>query len=370
MKVVWVGNKFSDIKYCNDYFLCSINLYGPNTQSTFSYANKRLSNSLKIAEADQYINYIAHQILLEHPDVEFMFYNPAKVYFLDSEIEKHTVCLNNKLLLKMLNNKSICHDLFSDIVNFAPYVNLLGQDIYLDNLKNIFNNDTFIVQNPDSAGGLGTFLVSIDEYDQSFRFKPNERFLISSYIHNNISFNVHILISADGYIIFPPSKQILSITNEGKFVYRGSDFINTNDINLVDLNKVLHKIVKRLKNYNYLGIIGLDFIQDSNGKIYFVEFNCRFQASSFLLNMALRDYNLPSLQELNYQAFSSLKNLQINEDFKVNYASTIFYEGADSEITVPNSKLLSIEDDSLQDYETLEKCSYLYKKVFTKSSSN
>ena len=369
MKIVWIGNKFSDIQYCNDCFFYSINLYGPNTDNAFSFPNRRLSNNLKIVEADKYINYKAHQILSEYPNIQFMFYNPTRVFSLDAEIEKHTVCLNNRLLLKMLNNKSTCHDLFSDILNFAPYVNLLGKDISLENLSTIFDNDTFIIQKPSSAGGLGTYILSLEKNHIPCYLELNNRYLISSYVHNNISFNVHLLIQYDNFIMFPPSKQILSISNEGTFVFRGSDFINTNDINHAELKKIVLKIVNRLKKYNYLGVIGLDFIQDEKGKIYFVEFNCRFQASTFLLNMALHNYNLPSLQELNYQAFSS-KNFELNKEFKVNFASTIFYEGADDEIIVPNTELYSIEKDSLQAYKKIDKFAYLYKKIFIKPSSH
>lgn len=364
MKIIWVGNKYSDIKNCNNFFSHSINLYGPNNQNTFSFPYTRLSNSLNITNADRFINYKAHRILLEYPDAVFMFYNPTRAFSMDFEIKQRTICINNQSLLNMLNNKSICHNLFSNILNFAPYVNLFGKEISLESLRTVFNNDTFIIQEPNSAGGLGTHILSLKhKIDIQNLIQPDSLYLISSYIYPNISFNVHLLIMKDNFIAFPPSLQILSISDNGTFVFRGSDFINVNTINKVKLNKILTTIANRLNQYNYLGIIGIDFIQDVNGEIYFVEFNCRFQASSFLLNMSLKDCNLPSLQELNYQAFTN-KSLKLEKNLAVPYASVIYYDSSNDEIIVPNSELYLKEEDCLSDYKKFEKFSYLFKNIF------
>lgn len=51
----------------------------------------------------------------------------------------------------------------------------------------------------------------------------------------------------------------------------------------------------------------------------------------------------------------------------MNYASTIYYESADKEIAVPNSRLYAIEEDSLKNYKRIDKYAYLYKKIFVKS---
>ena len=364
MKVIWIGNKYSDIKNCNNFFTYSINLYGPNNHNTFSFPYTRLSNSLNIANADKFINFKAIQILAEYPDALFMFYNPARVFRMSEIVKQHTTCLNSKSILKMLNNKSICHDLFSNLLKFAPYVNLSGRDISLEDLKIVFKNNTYIVQKPNSAGGLGTHIFSLNN-EQKFKklIQSDRLYLISSYIHNNISFNIHMLITEDGYISFPPSVQLIDITENGTFIFRGSDFINTDKINKEKLNQMLHRIADRLNTYNYLGIIGLDFIQDEKGEIYFIEFNCRFQASSFLINLAMKDYNLPSLQELNYKAFQREKIDMIN-NLSVPYASVIYYNGADSEIAIPNATLYYVEDDCLTFYKKTEIFSYLYKKVF------
>lgn len=237
MRIVWIGNKFSDIKNCNNFFSNSINLYGPNNSNTYSFNNSRLSNNLHIVDADNYINTTAMKLVAKYSDVVFMFYNQSKAFSMNSEIKRRTICINSKLLLDVLNNKALCHELFSDLLNFAPYITLFGRNISKIGLKAIFNNEVLVIQDPTSAGGLGSHILYLNNMDKKI-FLPNKLYLISSYIHNNIAFNVHLLITKNSYISFPPSIQLINITKEGNFIFRGSDFINTSQINQksLDLN--------------------------------------------------------------------------------------------------------------------------------------
>jgi len=79
------------------------------------------------------------------------------------------------------------------------------------------------------------------------------------------------------------------------------------------------------QSVGYRGVMGIDAIAH-NGNVYFMEVNPRFQNSSSVLNMGLRDNNLPSLQELNYRCFYG-GDINIRT-FDVNYSSYIRDYGA------------------------------------------
>ena len=55
----------------------------------------------------------------------------------------------------------------------------------------------------------------------------------------------------------------------------------------------------------YRGVLGIDFILDKEGNIYFMELNPRFQASSFLISKYLEKYCNTNIAELHYLAISN-----------------------------------------------------------------
>ena len=367
MKLTWVGNKLSDIGKCGNLFDYSVNLYGKNDASNFSFPYKRLSNNIINCFADKYVHITLNRLINRDDDVYFMFYNPSKAYKCDKRIIDRTVCLNDYFLLKSLNNKITCHDLFCGIVKFPKFITLKGREVSFYKLYKLFRKTEFVIQVPDSAGGLGTFFFNENnENEIKAKLIPDDFYHISVFMENNLSFNVHLLIEENSAVIFPASVQLISNENNLN-VFRGSDFINTDLIYKEKLNLYLRKIIKQLRCFGYRGVIGIDIIQDlTTGEIYFIEFNCRFQASSFLVNLALKDANLPSLQELNLNAFNKKPTREISSSFKVDYASVINYKDADSDINITGAKLLYEENDYLNEYKIIENFAYLSKKVYKK----
>lgn len=71
------------------------------------------------------------------------------------------------------------------------------------------------------------------------------------------------------------------------------------------------------------------------GVSYILEVNNRFQASTILLNKALRANDMPSIQELNLEAFTYKKSKLVKaEDFynlKVNYSIYTYINNARGE---------------------------------------
>ena len=66
--------------------------------------------------------------------------------------------------------------------------------------------------------------------------------------------------------------------------------------------KYTQTLAEHLNVAGYKGVCGVDYIIDGND-VLFLEINPRFQSSSSILNLALRENNLPTLQEMSLNCF-------------------------------------------------------------------
>lgn len=85
----------------------------------------------------------------------------------------------------------------------------------------------------------------------------------------------------------------------------GADYITFQNLSS-DKKKLLYSYVKtlgrHLQKIGYRGVVGFDFLI-TRDNIMFVEVNARFQASTHLLNTALKKQGLPTIQEMHIMAF-------------------------------------------------------------------
>ena len=61
-----------------------------------------------------------------------------------------------------------------------------------------------------------------------------------------------------------------------------------------------------------------------NGKVYILEMNNRFQGSTPLLNLALKEAGMPSMQELNFDSFQNKKSKIDINNLKVPYSCFVY----------------------------------------------
>lgn len=365
-KLYWVGNKLSDIIDCKNVFYGSINLYGESDTKNVCFKEYRCNNNASNPQVNEFIETELLK-LIQQNNVKFMFYNPKKAFNLSPKIREKTICLNDLFLLEALNDKISCHDILKKYADFPPYFSVIGNVIRYKDVKRIFpNSKRFVVQNSKSSGGFETFILTdSNEKELIKEINPTRRYLVSTYIENNISYNYHIIIGDYDYIIFPPSMQLLAYDHQ-RISYIGADFINCQKNCFIETEQILKKIILILRKYGYRGIIGADFIKDQfTNKVFLVELNCRFQGSSFLINKSLKDLNLPSLQEINIMSFNHLELSKIiPSDFKVNYSSIIHYQNKSSNLCIENARLYDQETDGLDTYKQINESAYLYKDIF------
>lgn len=149
--------------------------------------------------------------------------------------------------------------------------------------------------------------------------------MVSPYIEKSVPLNITAVIYKDDILIFPPSIQIV-VNDSDRLLYKGADFIAYKELNKDIKQKILRYskvICENLKNIGYRGICGIDYITDMN-EVFFMEINERYQASSYLINMALKEMHLPSLQQLCLEAFQKSKSDINLSGFEVNYSSYIY----------------------------------------------
>ena len=74
-------------------------------------------------------------------------------------------------------------------------------------------------------------------------------------------------------------------------------------------------ICKKLQELGYLGVVGIDYIYTDN-ELFFIEINPRFQGSTKQIDKLLKESNLPSIFEYNYNCFYS-DNLITTKNMKL-----------------------------------------------------
>ena len=171
------------------------------------------------------------------------------------------------------------------------------------------------------------------------------------------------MISKNGVYVFPGSIQMIE-NQYNHLVYKGCDFKGYQRIKRELRNKAEYysKIIgEDLRKRGYIGVCGIDYLM-CNNDVYLMEINSRFQNSSTVLNKALKENNLNSLQEMNFMCFYDIDFYY--EDIDVNYSAYIVDFGQESNINI-TYKPIEILDEPDIDME-FEKLSYWKTLIYEK----
>lgn len=370
LKIVWVGPKESDIQNIKDRFYKTITYYGSNESNNIS-----LNECEGVRIRNMHTNTFAFEFYLKEikkfisNDTKFMFYNPLVAYKISRHIPnfiQNCICINDYEILSFLNDKAKTRLWLREYVNVPIFKMLSGEHCKNEPLQKIFNSkEKFIVQENISSGGNGTYIV-----DSESKFVPNSNkiYLCSEYIENNISLNVHVIVSSNNLSIEEPSIQLID-KKDGKLIYLGADYIEAKNLTCIDeLKRQANIIATLLQEIGYRGICGIDFIY-SNNSLYFIELNPRFQASTFLLNDFRLSSGLKTMQELQIDAFNNELELQENYNPNESFYRIIHSETDEFEKYLYASANTSpyfnyINDDSAFDSKKIQEGAYLYNLVF------
>lgn len=311
--IIAVGPREQDFAYTGNLFSGSITLYGSGNDGNSSYCSSRKKRINHNVFNEDQVNFVDEELMnriYENPDVKFMSYDPNQVFSCRKEIVERTLCLNEKSIMDKMNDKLTFRDWAKSMCEVQISQLFFGSQCnYADLCGSFAGYDTFVIQAVHASGGEGTFILNSQNCGAiASELTPGEKYMVSGYEKNNIPLNIHAIIFKDEILIFPISIQIMRL-NGYKLLYQGADFISAQSIDSDLLEKFRYymlNICRRLQSEGYRGVTGVDAMIVGND-VRILEMNNRFQGSTILLNKALHDAGLPSMQELNYEAFASDK---------------------------------------------------------------
>jgi hypothetical protein len=300
--MLWVGPKYSDIAYSRNPFDKAITFLGPDARDNVSLCNVNNRRMNYSASDFNPIDFLEEHIgaeLKRDSDTLCMFYNQIHSYYLPKVIQNSSVCVNLYALLRFLDTKSKARLWASEYIPIVPFEEKFGRLI----TRETVGSKNAIVQAAHSAGGYGTLLVRAD--DEGFPLNDEQVYMVSDYYERSVPVNINIMVFHDKIMLFPPSVQIIR-EHSKRLLYIGADYCAARQLGKTRLDQIAaysETLGIQLQKKGYRGIVGFDYLVLKEETL-FLEVNARFQASSFLLDEVLISQNLPSLPELNIQAFN------------------------------------------------------------------
>lgn len=325
-KIIAIGPREQDFAYTNGFFSGSITLYGSNKNDNISYSGihqYRINHNVFSKDQGDFVENKMLEAIEADPNVQFMSYDPNQAYNCDKKIVEHTVCLNAKNLMDKLNHKISFRAWAKDVCRVYCSELLYGGECTYNELRKRYGKyDSFIVQADFATGGEGTFLLTaLNAKKVEEKLEREEKYLVSGYEYYNIPINIHAIIYEEEILIFPVSVQIMRVHGD-KLLYQGADFVEVGHIDesaLKEFQKYMKNICLKLQKEGYRGVTGVDGMIVGKD-VYILEMNNRFQGSTLLLNLALKDADIPSMQELNYESFNRKKSQYNVEALSVPYS--------------------------------------------------
>lgn len=333
--MIWVGIKESDLDDVTIPFKHSITFFGSGENGNIAFSavgEKRVNHNLGSEETAAFFSRNIDDLCRLYPDAKFMYFSQYHASILPPHIKKRCSYYNDHALLELLRDKISSHFWLAATVPTVPSVLLSGTQCNVSNLEKMFpdHGPRFVAQRNYSAGGYATFLLS---EDRTKLCDSQEILMVSPYIECSVPLNITAIIFDEEILLFPPSIQIIG-TDDSRLLYKGADFIAYRELRKPlqeKVKKYARMVCQNLKNIGYRGVCGIDFIADAN-EVYLMEVNERFQASTYLLNIALQQHFCTSVQELSIRAFQHDHSQIDLSGFTVDYSNYIYtyhqkYEG-------------------------------------------
>lgn len=335
--LVWLGIRESDISNTGSLFDGSVTIFGSNKNNNISMEGvlgHRINHNGECPGYDEFYRSTITKLIGEYPEVRFLQYDALDFKDFPKEMQKHFVYLNDYALLEKLNHKHALKHFFSKVVDVLPHLVKKWGDVSFEELKEMFpGRSSFVLQKDFSCGGSGTFLFKQAD-DSGFHdgILQNEELMVTPYMADNISVNVHCVIYEEEVVFFPPSIQLVD-QKHTNLEYLGSDFSAFKGVSVDEKVKVREtalKIAELLQKRGYRGVCGIDLIL-ADDRCYFMEINSRFQASTSLLNRYLSKQGIPSLVEYHIDAFVNNRcSFEYPGETAEGSCYTVHYQSADA----------------------------------------
>ncbi len=291
-----------------DFFDGMVTLNPNNTKGNIFYTEKPIKEKDEkfMKEYKKYLLTTMKRLTKEKKNTVFLAFN-KKIKNLLKDIDNYNIVSEKDyVLIDSLNDKKNIRDLLRDEI---PVIETKWIDKKTDycTISKELNSSSFVLQGQTGAGGNNTFLIEGEEKFNKYSKLCDDKYFISNYIEH-LPINSTIIVGEKNIIKLPSSVQLIAKKNDN-FNYVGADFIYYQTLD----NKIKEQIenyndiiVDKVKKMGYKGILGIDYIIDSEDNVYFMEINPRFQSSSFLISEYLNKYCSTTIGEMHYMAISNM----------------------------------------------------------------
>ena len=383
--LIWLGHRESELIGNEQLFTYSITSWGSNQGNNHSL--NVVQNGQDIERNEKFDFYLQTlKKCITSSDDKIMCYAPQTAYRLIQlcpELKSNFICLNSSSLINTLNNKKHTRLWLNNKTPIVNYTTCFGIECSYDLFHRLYPDfKRFVIQKGIASGGEGTYVFTKEnETEILSQLSENELYLITPFIESSVSVNIHISIQKDYIITFPGSLQIIDSAND-QMLYRGADYIAYEQIDVQIKEEIEYeakKIGKILQNIGYRGVCGFDFLITKD-KVFFVEINPRFQASTALLNYSLRKHGLPTIQELELVAHNIPVKIKKYDEFNLSvpYSLYKYYSSAEGNIDCYRGRLSLLEkspvieqlfyDGFVEKYD--KSGTYLFSAFFSKNISS
>lgn len=329
--ILWIGPRESDVAGLEPVISASTTIFGSNSGNNRSYSKDigiRVDHNQPDCLPDPYCNEKVAEWIAQYPDLEILYYNSIYSSGLLPRYQERVIGRNDLALLKLLDGKSGARKLAAKYIPIVPYQQVDNITQLRNAVPELSQGTGYILQENHASGGAGTHVIQKDNFEEIVAaFHPEKSYFVSPYIERSVSVNIHCILFDDEIVIFPGSIQLVKVAN-AKVIYMGADFITYQDLSPAareDIKRCGEKFCSVLYKMGYRGVLGIDsLLVDQHA--YFLEANPRFQASTCLLNKALLDKKLPSIQELHLAAFNGVDGAKFRglERIQVPYSMAVY----------------------------------------------
>lgn len=365
--VFWVGIRESDIKYAKNLFKGAILLFGKRKKDYYIYSKYRANQNYLDEDIIEFYKTSVNDVISEYPDSKFVFYNQKISDHLPDDIKARCLYYVDNNIRTIFADKISSRHYLEDILPSPSYIEAYGCDISFNKVKQVLKKgDVFLVQKCRSGGGVGTSLLCAETDTSVFNSLKDERYLVSPYLDNALSINLHLIIKNEKFKIYPGSVQIIDKSDK-TFKYIGADFkayLRLKENLKKEIIAATKQIALRMIKHGYEGACGIDYLID-NDKLYFCEINTRFQGSTMWLDCLLtKNFNNSFYYDYLYSDLSD------DIVIKDNNVSGLFYYGNNPNLRSffnlckQNTELCEIDEDGYTDFNDFNARSYLFRVTF------
>lgn len=288
--LIWVGRFYSDIIFSEHLFEGAITIYsfsGEKKCECFSYLSDDSKETVAFLDKGfkEFVLDCMKQLVKQNKKSRFLFYSDILATEIIEENpfwEEYIVAVNRNQH-PWLRSKTYSRIWLKDIVKLPGLDIVTKEECTMKELQSRFSDSKqFIIQENISSGGHGTYLLnSSTEESVQEKLDHDLCYVVSPYVEDSKSINTHVFISDNQILVFPYSFQDIIYSND-RLEFYGSVF-TPNKEKKEEVHELSYKIAEKLQTIGYRGICGIDLLITEDD-LYFVELNCRFQGSTFIID--------------------------------------------------------------------------------------